>query len=123
MYSRFGHLLQVVNTNINTNTNRGENSLTYEMGYTSKEFKKTLTGLFISQTPYSCKESTEHSWQITVEGETITVDIEIEERSPRIIALLTLPVLKVSFEFQKSNKNQQQTFMQTFFKYFHKGGG
>ena len=93
------------------------------MGYTPKEFKKTLQGLFITQTPYSCEEYTLQHWQITVEGESTTVDIKIEEASPRIIALLTLPVLNVTFEFQKANEEQQKTFLKRFFRYFHKGGG
>jgi len=93
------------------------------MGYTPKEFKKTLQGLFISQTSYSCEEYTLQYWQITVEDESTMVDIKIEEGPPRIIALLTLPVLNVSFEFQKSNEEQQKVFMKNFFRYFHKGGG
>jgi hypothetical protein len=93
------------------------------MGYTPKEFKKTLQGLFITQTSYCCEEYTPHHWQITVEDESTTVDIKIEEAPPRIIALLTLPVLIVSFEFQKSDEEQQKFFMKTFFRYFHKGGG
>ena len=119
MYFLFGHQLQVDNSN----NNYIKDSLKYEMGYTVKEFKKTLQGLFISQTPYSCEEISSQNWQITVEDESTTVNINIEEGPPRIIALLTLPVLNVSFEFQKSNKEQQQVFMKAFFRYFHKGGG
>ncbi len=119
MYFLFGHPLLVGNFN----NNYIKDSLKYEMGYTPKEFKKTLQGLFISQTPYSCEEVSSQSWQITVEDESTTVNINIEEAPPRIIVLLTLPVLNVSFEFQKSNKEQQQVFMKTFFRYFHKGGG
>jgi hypothetical protein len=93
------------------------------MGYTPKEFKKTLQGLFISQTPYSCEEFTQQNWQITVEDETTTVNIKITEAPPRIIALLTLPVLNVSFEFKESDEEKQADFMKTFFRFFHKGGG
>jgi len=115
MYSQYGRLLQV--------DNKPQNFLHYEMGYTPKEFKKTLQGLFISQTSYSCEEYTPQYWQLTIEDESTTVDIKIEEAPPRIIALLTLPVLNVSFEFQKSNEEQKKAFMKTFFRYFHKGGG
>ena len=119
MYFLFGHQLLVVKSNDKSINN----PLKYEMGYTPKEFKKTLQGLFISQTPYSCEELSSQNWQITVEDEDTTVDIKIEEGSSRIIALLTLPVLNVSFEFYKNNEKQQQVFMRTFFRYFHKGGG
>ena len=115
MYFQFGRLLQVDNS-IKTH-------LTYEMGYTPKEFKKTLQGLFISQTLYSCKEFSSTHWEITVEKESTIVDINIEEAPPRIIAQLTLPVLKVSFQFKDSSQNQQASFMKTFFRFFHKGGG
>ena len=100
-----------------------KNPLQYEMGYTPKEFRKTLQGLFISQTPYSCEEHSSKHWEITVEDEPTIVDIKIAEAPPRVIALLTLPVLNVSFEFQNTNKEQQKSFLRKFFRYFHKGGG
>ncbi len=93
------------------------------MGYTPKEFKKTLQGLFISQTSYSCKEFSVSHWEISVEDQPTIVDIKIEEAPPRIIALLTLPVLNVSFEIKESSQKQQTDFMKTFFRFFHKGGG
>ena len=93
------------------------------MGYTPKEFKKTLQGLFILQTLYSCEEFSSNHWKITVENESTTVDIRIIEAPPRIIALLTLPVLNVSFNFKNTTQEQQENFMKTFFRYFHKGGG
>jgi len=119
MYFLFGLLLLVADSN----ENYLKNSFKYEMGYTPKEFKKTLQGLFISQTPYSCKEYSPQYWQITAENENTVVDIYIEEAPPRIIALLTLPVLNVVFDFKNSTKEQQTIFMKTFFKFFHKGGG
>lgn len=93
------------------------------MGYTPKEFKKTLQGLFITQTPYSCQELGSNHWQMSVEGESTLVDIKIDEAPPRKIALLALPVLDVMFEFDQSSDNEQKDFMKTFFKFFHKGGG
>ena len=115
MFFQFGRLLQVVKS-IN-------NVVKYEMGYTPKEFEKTLCGLFISQTPYSCEKLAQSNWQITVDNEPTTVDIIIKEAPPRVIALLTLPVLNVSFQFFKSTEEQQKVFMKTFLRYFHKGGG
>lgn len=119
MCFQYGHLL-LVDKNINKNM---KNPLQYEMGYTPKEFKKTLQGLFISQTSYSCEEYSPTHWQITVKDESTIVDIKTAEAPPRIIALLTLPVLNVSFEFTQSNQEQQADFIKTFFRYFHKGGG
>ncbi len=118
-YFQFGHRLQAGKV-IYKNE---KNSIKYEMGYTPKEFKKTLLGLFISQTSYVCEEFSANYWQITVDDETTKVDIKIEEAPPRIIALLTLPVLNVSFGFHQSTEDQQTIFMKTFFRYFHKGGG
>ena len=119
-YFPYGHLSLVVDSN---NHQGVKSSLEYEMGYTPKEFAKTLLGLFISQTSYSCEELAPHHWQITVDDETTAVDIQIKEAPPRVIALLTLPVLNVSFKFDKATEDQQQVFMRTFFRYFHKGGG
>ena len=119
MFCQFGRLLPVDNNH----NNQDQNYLKYEMGYTPKEFKKTLQGLFITQTSYSCEEFSHQHWQITVESESTLVDIKIEEAPPRIIALLTLPVLNVLFEFKESSEEQQTDFIKTFFKYFHKGGG
>ena len=91
MFCQYGHLLRV--------GNKDKNHFNYEMGYTSKEFKKTLQGSFITQTSYSCEEFSHRHWKITVESESTLVDIKIEEAPPRVIALLTLPVLNVLFEF------------------------
>lgn len=115
MFCQYGHLLPVDNKN--------QNHLQYEMGYTPKEFKKTLKGLFVTQTSYSCEEFSHLHWKITVKGEPTVVEIKIEEAPPRIIALLKLPVLNVFFEFKESSEEQQADFIKTFFKYFHKGGG
>ena len=120
MFFRFGHLLQV-GSGIST---KGKNHIkNCEMGYTPAEFKKTLQGLFISQTPYSCEEYSSTYWQITVEDKSTIVDIKISEAPPRIIALLTIPVLNVSFEFIQVCEEEREDFMKTFFKFFHKGGG
>jgi hypothetical protein len=95
----------------------------YEMGYTPAEFKKTLQGQFTTRTPYSYKELSPSHWLISIEVESITVDIKIQESIPRKIAMLTLPVLNVCFEFNNITESQKEIFLKTFFKYFHKGGG
>ncbi len=115
MYFQFGRQLLVGSLLVN--------SKDYEMGYTPKEFKKTLQGLFITQTSYSCREYTPNHWQITAEDNIAIADIKIKEAPPRVIALLTLPVLDVLFEFKTTNQSQQNEFIKNFFRYFHKGGG
>lgn len=94
-----------------------------EMGYTPAEFKKTLQGQFTTKTQYSYKEYSPVHWLISLEDEAMTVDIQIEEAPPRIIAKLSLPVLNTNFQFSDASECQQETFMKIFFKYFHKGGG
>ncbi|MEE9326298.1 MAG: hypothetical protein V3U71_03305 [Cocleimonas sp.] len=95
----------------------------YEMGYTPSEFKKTLQGQFTTRTEYSYKEFSPDHWLILLDKESMSVDIKINESTPRKIAMLTLPVLNVYFEFDNTSESQQVDFLKTFFKYFHKGGG
>lgn len=95
----------------------------FEMGYTPIEFKKTLQGQFTTHTQYSYKELTPAHWLISMEEENMTVDIQIKEAPPRKIAMLTLPVLNTNFQFNDASESQQEVFLKTFFKYFHKGGG
>ena len=124
MFYQFGHLLQVDSNISNKPSNYIKNPIkNFEMGYTPREFKKTLQGLFITQTPYSCEEFTLSNWQITVEDKSVIVDIKISEAPPRKIALLTIPVLNVSFEFIQASEEGREAFLKTFFRFFHKGGG
>lgn len=107
------------------------NKRSYEMGYTPLEFKKALLGQFNSNTAYTITKlepslgsavETE-SWSIEDKSESILVEVSIAVGAPRIIALLTLPVLNTDFVFKKITETQHKEFMKTFFKYFHKGGG
>lgn len=93
------------------------------MGYTPKEFKKTLLGQFSTNTSYKVEPLTDSSWSVTDDSENFLANIEIAVGHPRNIALLTLPVLNTDFTFEQSNEVQQQAFTRLFFKYFHKGGG
>jgi len=98
-------------------------TLSYEMGYTIPEFKKTLYGQFIGEeNSYKSTEITSSQWQVSVADE-LDVIIDVSEAPPRVIAMLSLPILHVVFRFTSSNKKLQDEFLKRFFKYFHKGGG
>ena len=99
------------------------NTARYEMGYTPSEFKKTLQGQFTTKTCYSCKELSSNHCLISTEDGSMTVDIKIKESAPRKIAMLSLPVLNTHFQFNNASESQKESFLKTFFKYFHKGGG
>ncbi len=91
------------------------------MGYTPKEFARTLTGSFSTQTPFSVHAIDTNHWQVDLDSAQIA--IQIKPLPPRIIAMLSLPVLQVRFTFSKMPKAQQEEFFRRFFQYFHKGGG
>ena len=93
------------------------------MGYTPIEFQKTLLGQFSLKTDYRCVEKAKGYWQIHSSKADFLVEITIKELAPRKIAMLTLPVLETNFQFKQATQQQQDTFLATFFKYFHKGGG
>ena len=115
MYFQSGHLLQVDNTPVQKN---------YEMGYTVAEFYKTLHGQFLTkQSLYSCKDLGTAHWDLSLDTDTKKVTINVTQASPRRIAMLSLPILKVSFKFYEFSHLEQEQFLQRFFKYFHKGGG
>ena len=92
-----------------------------EMGYTPAEFRKTLNGQFIKNTPYTLKEISEQEWIISID--TASVNIIISEAAPRKIAMLCLPVLNTRFELSNMSASEESHFMKIFFRYFHKGGG
>ncbi len=95
-----------------------------EMGYTITEFAKTLHGQFLSeQHTYSCRDVNSTHWEIVDTGEALKVSIKISQAPPRIVAMLSLPVLDVLLEFEGASKEQQEQFLKRFFTYFHKGGG
>lgn len=99
-----------------------ERKIELEMGYTCKEFTKSLQGQFTSQTDFRIHQLAENHWQIQFDQEA-TVDLKIHPAAPRKIGMLTLPVIKASFQFSHTKDHQQTQFFSTFSKYFHKGGG
>ena len=92
----------------------------YEMGYTPKEFKKTLLGQFSTNTSYKVEPLTDSSWSVTDDSENFLANIEIAVGHPRNIALLTLPVLILillsNSQMKSSNKRLQDCFLNTFTK-------
>ena len=101
-----------------------EDCIKREMGYTSKEFVKTLQGQFTTHTSYSIHASPPDSWSIHLNNKCNTVVyLHIAEKPVRKIAMLSVPVLAVCFHFKHADKLEQEAFFSLFFKYFHKGGG
>ena len=96
----------------------------YEMGYTPVEFAKTLHGQFTkNQTDFTLIDSGKNHWKIRFSKNKVIADIKVSESTPRKIALLNLPVLDVCFLFAGLSSQEQELFLERFFKYFHKGGG
>ncbi len=94
------------------------------MAFSVAEFTKTLNGQFITQEDsYLCNDLSGTQWKIYTEDGLLDVSIDIEQAPPRVIAMLSLPVLNVNFGFKDTNEEQQTKFLKRFFKYFHKGGG
>ena len=94
------------------------------MAFSVAEFTKTLHGQFSTQEEsYLLKDLSSKQWNISIEDESLDVTIDIEQAPPRVIAMLSLPVLNVVFSFKDTHEEQQAKFQKRFFKYFHKGGG
>ena len=123
MSSLFGRPLQVAEQNPGNQVVKKS----YEMGYTPDEFSKTLHSQFIqTQSAYILSNLGETHWQVILDNQTVTpasADIKISQQTPRQIAMLKLPLLKVEFLFSHATTEQQNQFEKRFFKYFHKGGG
>ena len=99
-------------------------SKSLEMGYTESEFRKTLIGQFTQNTSYTYTEFSKNHWLIYIEEKNEKViNTQISQALPRKIEMLVLPVLDVYFEFNQISAVEQKDFMNTFFRYFHKGGG
>ena len=94
------------------------------MAFSVAEFTKTLHGQFITEEgSYLCNDLSNTQWNIYTEDGLLNVSIDIEQGPPRVIAMLSLPVLNVVFSFKDTSEEQQAKFLKRFFKYFHKGGG
>lgn len=97
----------------------------YQMGYTLTEFSRTVLGDFTRKSAqFECTQISANKWQVVSADGTFSVSITAQQKSPRTIALLQLPVLQVKFIVQFNDDRQvERQFFERFFKYFHKGGG
>jgi len=99
-------------------------TLEYDMGYTTSEFARVLTGNFTGpNSEFDCLSQASRSWKISSSDWDLSVDITVDEQPPRVLGSISLPVLKVVFNITASDDQQKQNFFDKFFKYFHKGGG
>lgn len=68
---------------------------------------------------------------VVVEGDTVhaqasggrRLTVRLQEKPRRRIALLSLPVLGVRFEFDGYNEDEARDLLATFDKHVHRGGG
>ncbi len=96
----------------------------YQMGYTLPEFTRSLQGGFSAETsPWRSTRLSALQWQIDHREANFKIQINLQPLEPRKIALLSLPVLQVDFKPLIDDAALEKMFFQTFFQYFHKGGG
>lgn len=95
-----------------------------EMGYTISEFSSVLHGNFSAQqSDYKCHDISHNRWLISHAQSELKNEITVQQKPPRTLGLLTLPVLEVRFNLLSGNSYDEQQFFEKFYKYFHKGGG
>ncbi len=94
------------------------------MGYTPTEFSNVLNGNFSGEkSSLHCENLNNQSWLISHKESTMTVEIDIKTKPPRVLGSISLPVLLVTFKVNSATSEQSEFFFDKFFKYFHKGGG
>ena len=109
---------------MNSNPNPDSAVVEYEMGYGADEFGKVLRGPFSGErSEFVSTETGNHQWRVTLASPAFAVRIDAKQAPPRKIALFSLPVLKVRFEFEQAEGDTRQQFFHRFHQYFHKGGG
>ena len=96
----------------------------YEMGYTQPEFERVLNSGFTNQSsPYQCQLQKSDSWLVTHKQNSLQVLIKLKPLPPRVLGMISLPILNVVFQVTEATQKQSDDFFDKFFKYFHKGGG
>ena len=88
-----------------------------EMGCTREEFIRWLPGA----TRYAPMQM--HADRAVVHVGKMTVEISYTQAPPRRIALVSMPVLKVSFRFSGARASAYREFMPYFDLYTSRGGG
>jgi hypothetical protein len=94
-----------------------EFALYREMGCTREEFVRWLPGA----TRHAPMQM--HADKAVVQAGEATVEISFTQASPRRIALVSMPVLKVSFRFSGAGASAYREFMAYFDLYTRRGGG
>ena len=95
--------------------------LVREMGCTLAEFSRWLPGATRNAPLVSAPDGSGMRLQLQVESG--TVEIDLQPQPPRRIALLTLPVLLVTFRFLELEQAQRLRFLTYFDHYTRRGGG
>lgn len=109
---------------MNVNPKLNGSTVEYEMGYGGDEFGKVLLGPFSGQrSEFNVAAIGLHRWLVTLVGSAFELEIEAIEQAPRRIGLFALPVLRVCFRFDRSERAERERFFHRFHQYFHKGGG
>ena len=99
-------------------------AITYEMGYTLKEFESVLTGGFSKEgSGFTSEKLSDNRWHIRIPAIDSDVTVSGSPQPPRVLGAFSLPVLQVSFQFIPDTDEIRQTFLDRFHRYFHKGGG
>lgn len=88
-----------------------------EMGCTREEFLRWLPGA-TRHAPMQLHED-----RAVVHAARATVEISYTQAPPRRIALVSIPVLKVSFRFSATGEDARREFMAYFDLYTNRGGG
>ena len=96
-------------------------TVTREMGCTAADFDRWLPGATRHAPLESVIEAGRIRHRVTVGAG--AVDIVLEERPPRRIAGIVLPVLLVSFRFIALDAAQRRAFLDYFDHYTRRGGG
>ena len=108
---------------MNANPDSKSKLVEYEMGYGADEFGKVLLGPFTGKSDFNAAEIGRHRWLVSLVGSAFELEIEVSEQPARKIGLFVLPVLKVTFNFDRSEDAERARFFHRFHQYFHKGGG
>ena len=95
--------------------------LVREMGCTMTEFARWLPGATRSAPLSSTVDGDGLRHRLQVDGG--MVEIDLQPQPPRRIALLTLPVLRVTFRFIDLDDARRVAFLTHFDHYTRRGGG
>jgi hypothetical protein len=94
-----------------------EFALEREMGCTREEFLRWLPGA-ARHAPMQL-----HADRAVVQAGEVTVEISYTQAPPRRIALVSMPVLQVSFRFSGARMSAYREFLAYFDLYTKRGGG